>query len=87
MPELRENVATARVNCVGHLSPRLSLLLVVDSRYAIPALRLLANPGPFADDQAGAGTLRVVFDHELIRDVPRILGAGASERSHDDAIF
>jgi len=74
------------VDGVGHFSPRLSLLFVVDSRYAVPALRFLTYPGPFADSQPSAGTLSVIFDHELIRNVTRVFGSRAGEGSHDDTI-
>ena len=79
MPELHENPAAACMDCIGNFSPSLCLLFVLNSRYAVPALRFLTYRGPFADNQPSAGTLSVIFDHELIRNVTRVFGSRAGE--------
>lgn len=87
MPELNEYEPARLVNGVCHALPPHGLFRGVDTWGSIPPLPLFADEGALPDDQSGPGPLRVVFDHQVRRDLSRTLGSGTRERRHDNAIL
>ena len=66
MPELDVDVAAALMNAIGDLAPARDLLLGVDAGRVLIALALLRDLTRFGDQQAGGGTLAVIFDGKRI---------------------
>src|SRR5689334_6899005 len=56
-------------------------------RSSVPTLSLLAYKSTLCDDQTGPGPLGVILNHQLIRDLSRVLSPRARQRSHHDAIL
>ena len=71
MPELSKDAPASPVHRLGHQRPCLDLLRQPNPRHIRVANALRHNRDTLGDDQAGAGTLCVVFDHEFGRDVVR----------------
>ena len=87
MPELNEDQPACAMNGIGNALPSGALFCGVDSWGSVPSLSLLAYEGALRDDQAGPGPLSVILGHQLVRHLSPVLGSGARERSHDDAIL
>jgi hypothetical protein len=49
---------------------------------AVPTLPVFANPGTFGDDKAGRRTLLIIFAHEIIGHMPRIICSPVGEGRH-----
>ena len=86
VPKLGKDAATLRMNGIGYCFPAGPLLAVVDSGCAEPTLAVFADPGTFADDKAGRRALLIVFAHEIIGHMPRIVCSPAGEGSHHDSV-
>ena len=63
MPKLQDDPAASVMDGAGRLLPAFGLLGIPDARCRGPAQALAADAGCFADDQAGAGALRIIFGH------------------------
>jgi hypothetical protein len=85
VPELDDDLAAGRVDCVGDPLPPLNLLLVVETGCVDPTGRLLGDDRRLADDQPCRRPLPVVFDHEVVGN-PVGTGATPGERGHDHAV-
>ncbi len=84
--ELRDDFASRGVHSFGDLGPAGGLGVGVDAWDVDEADRVRADPGPFADDQAGAGALRVVGGVQGGGGQFLVVGPGARHGSHDDAV-
>lgn len=87
VPQLRDDRAARRVDCLGDLRPSRQLLLTVEPRHTVTLPgRLVADVGPFGDDQAHTrgGATGVVRPHVLTGHAAR--GEHARHRRHHDAV-
>ena len=84
VPQLAVDAAAARMHGLGHLPPAIELLGAVEARHVGVALALMGDGRAFADDQPGAGALRVVLRHQRRGD--GVGRAVARERRHDDSV-
>ena len=85
MHDLDGDLAAFRMHSVGNLAPAGNLFLAVDARRAPVPLASGRGLGAFGDDQARAGALTVIFDHDIGRFVVRS-GAVTRHRGHDDPV-
>src|ERR1700722_6183803 len=86
VPELRNDAAARRMDCIRDPSPSADLLLCPQSRRIGPAKSFRADRRGLGDDQSGRCTLRVILrlqvrGHMIVR-----LRAHPGERRHDDAV-
>src|SRR5471032_3016390 len=87
VPQLGEDQTAGRVDGVGDPLPACDLLVGPQARRVRIADALRRDGGRLAEDQAGAGALRVVLGHQRVRHAGAADGAGARQRRHDDAVF
>src|ERR1035438_10405678 len=85
MPDLCKDAPSCPVHRLGHHLPGFDFLRRPDPRHIRIANTLWRNRDALGDDQAGTGTLGIVFDHELRRNVVK-RAAEASKRSHNNPI-
>ena len=85
VPDLRDDLAARLMHRRGHRLPRLDLLVGPQARRIGPAQPFLADAGAFGDDEAGAGALAVIVDHDLGRHMA-VGRAAAGQRRHEDAV-
>ncbi len=86
VPKLGKDAAALRMNGVGYCFPVGPMLAIVNSWCAEPTLAIFADPGTFADDKAGRRALLIVFAHEIIGHMPRIVCSAARGGSHHDSV-
>jgi hypothetical protein len=86
MPKLGKDAAALGVNGLGDGFPASPLLAIVNSRCAELTLAIFADPGAFADDQAGRRALLIVLAHQVIGHMPGIACSPTGEGSHHDSV-
>jgi hypothetical protein len=86
VPDLADDLSAAVVHGLHDGPPGIDLLVGPDPRRERPAQTLLGDAGGLGEDQAGAGALRVILDHERGRHV-LAGGAAAGERGHEDPVL
>ncbi|MCY1425299.1 hypothetical protein D9M71_410840 [compost metagenome] len=86
VPELGEDATAGGMHRFGNQAPAVDLRLGVDAWSTGVTLAQWRDPGAFADDQPGTGTLRVVLGHQRGRYITGLSGAGAGHRRHQHAV-
>jgi len=86
MPKLGKDAAALTMNGIGYCFPASPLLAVVDPGCAVPTLAVFADPDTFADDEPRRRALLIVFAHEIIGHMSRIVCSPAGERGHHDSV-
>ncbi|MNC74333.1 hypothetical protein D3C75_1256680 [compost metagenome] len=71
---------------LGDFFPRDDLFWGMQTGSAGIAFRLERNLGGFGDQQASAGTLRIIFRHQRRWDVTWLDAAQTSQRSHEHTV-
>ena len=87
MPKLHADQTAGVMHRCRALLPAFGLCCVVQPRGVGIAFAFGGNLGGFGDDQAGTGTLAVVFGHKRRRDIAGLSGAHARQRRHQNAVF
>ena len=85
VPQLEHHASAGGMHCVRDLAPAGDLLRRMNSRRAQIALAQGTDLGRFADDQAGAGALRIVGGMQVGGNIA-VRGAVARQRRHRDAV-
>src|SRR5579863_4891567 len=87
MPELDEDQTAGRMDRICDPLPSGPLFFRVNSGRTVPSVPLLADESAFGDDEASTRALRIVFTHQIGRDLPLIIGTRARQRGHNDAVL
>src|SRR5260370_27098984 len=74
------------MNGICYRFPAGPLLAVVDSSCATPTLAIFTDPDALANDESGRRALLIIFAHEIIGYMPRIMCSPTGERGHHDSV-
>ena len=85
VPELQEDAAALGVHGGGDLLPSGDLCVGIDTRGVRVTMAAGRDRSGLGDDQARAGTLGVIFRHQVRRDIGA-LGATTGQRRHQNAV-
>lgn len=84
MPKLGKHFAAFGVYRGDNWFPAFDLLIGVQTWRTIPTAGIDGDGSGLGNDEAACGSaLGVIFQHERIRDVAGLIGAGACEGRHD----
>ena len=86
VPKLADDLAAGLMDLFDNRFPRFGLRVIPDARREWCAQALLADPGGFGDDQAGARALAVIFTHDRSGNIFHRRTA-AGERGHEHAVL
>src|SRR5258706_3169522 len=88
MPELGEYVPTLPMNGVRDSVPSRNLLVRIQAGGTEPSPSRDRNRSPFRNHEPTfGGPLRIVLEHQVTRNAPRLNGPRACKRSHHHAVL
>src|SRR6266446_1402386 len=88
MPELGEHVPALPMNGVRDSLPSRNLLVRIQAGGTEPSPSCDRNRSPFRNDEPTfGGPLRIVLEHQVTRNTPRLNGPRACKRSHHHAVL
>jgi hypothetical protein len=85
VPQLRDDAPAGPVDRLRDALPPFDLRIVPEARRVRPAKTLAGDSGRFGNDEAGAGALRIIAGHQLVRHAFPA-SAGPGQWSHENPV-